>query len=100
MKRTSVVSWALVAVLLALASGAVADRLPGEYYNEFHLGYATPHTAWAKPLAGGKVRAFFIAPTHAAREVAELAQRLDMQVGGRDSQSNTAGLELRSWQSI
>ncbi len=82
MKLVSVRSLVLVALPLALASGALGERLPGEYYNEFHLGYETPHTSWAKPLAGGKVRAFFIAPTHAAREVTELAERLDMQVGG------------------
>ena len=100
MKAEGVVQLAALLVTVALASAVFADRLPGEYYNELHLGYETPHTPWAKPLAGGQVRAFFIAPTHAAREVAELAQRLDMQVGGRDWQSNTAGSELRSWQSI
>lgn len=64
------------------ASSAAAQRLPGDYYNEFHFGYPTPHTPWGKPLAGGKLRVFFIAPTHAAREVTEIAQRLDMEVGG------------------
>lgn len=59
-----------------------AQRLPGEYYNEFHFGYETPHSDWATPLAGGKLCAFFIAPTHAARDVTELAQRLDLEPGG------------------
>ena len=76
----SVLGWVLAGMLAAPA--ATLARLPGEYYNEFHLGYVTPHTPWGKPLAGGKVRAFFIAPTHAAREVTELAQRLDIEVGG------------------
>lgn len=75
-----IASWLLAALLVTPA--ATLARLPGEYYNEFHLGYVTPHTPWGKPLAGGKVRAFFIAPTHAAREVTELAQRLDIEVGG------------------
>ncbi|MCX7599370.1 MAG: hypothetical protein N2512_10995 [Armatimonadetes bacterium] len=73
-------SWLLAAILLMPATALA--RLPGEYYNEFHLGYVTPHTPWGKPLAAGKLRAFFIAPTHAAREVTELAQRLDIEVGG------------------
>lgn len=71
-------------------SPACAQRLPGDYYNEFHLGYETPHTAWAKPLAGGKVRAFFVAPTHAAREVTELAERLDLVVAGETAIYSTA----------
>jgi len=72
----------LVALLSCLAPATAAGRLPGSYYHDFHFGYETPHTKWAKPLAGGKVRVFFIAPTHTAREVAELAQRLDLQPGG------------------
>jgi len=71
-----------------------AARLPGDYYNEYHFKYETPHTAWAKPLAGGKVKAFFIAPTHAAREVTELAERLDLEVGGETAMSwNALGQE-------
>ncbi|MCE5237920.1 hypothetical protein LLH23_05455 [bacterium] len=73
----------LPAVLLScLTLAQAAARLPGSYYNDFQFGYETPHTKWARPLAGGKVRAFFIAPTHTAREVAELAQRLDLEPGG------------------
>ena len=64
---------------------AAAGRLPGAYYNEYHFKYETPHTPWAKPYAQGKLRVFIIAPTHAAREVTELAQRLDCEVGGETS---------------
>lgn len=45
----------------------------------------TPHTKWAKPLAGGRLRVLFILPTgfynqeSALREVVELWQRLDME---------------------
>lgn len=74
--------WAWAWILLWACSAHAAGRLPGSYYNDFHFGYETPHTKWAKPLAQGPVRVFFIAPTHAAREITELAQRLDMQAGG------------------
>jgi hypothetical protein len=72
----------LCLLVVAGVAPAGADRLPGEYYNEMHFDLQTPHTPWGKPLAGGPVRAFFLAPAHAAREVTELAQRLDMQVSG------------------
>jgi len=75
----------IILLAAALSCGALAHaagRLPGSYYHDFHFGYETPHTKWGQPLAGGKVRAFFIAPTHTAREVTELAQRLDLQPGG------------------
>ena len=49
-------------------------------------GRATPHTPWARPLAGGPVRAYaFVGVksegmnTH-AREIAEMAQRLDLDL--------------------
>ncbi len=74
--------WAWAGILLMACSAYAAGRLPGSYYNDFHFGYETPHTKWAKPLAQGPVRVFFIAPTHAAREITELAQRLDVQAGG------------------
>ena len=78
------------AVLLSVALGPLgaAARLPGEYMNEFHTGYPTPHVAWAKPYAGGWTRAFFIAPWTAAREVTELAQRLDLEVHGETTFSD------------
>ena len=76
----------LAACLLALACNTTpGQRLPGEYYNEYHFNCATPHTPWAKPYAGGKIRVFVIAPTHAAREVTELWQRLDCEIGGETS---------------
>jgi len=78
--------------LAQLASGTTSaqERLPGDYMNEFWTGYETPHTPWAKPYALGKIKAFFIAPYSAAREVAELAQRLDLQVFGETTISESA----------
>ena len=58
------------------------QRLPGDYMNEMWTGYTTPHIPWAKPYSQGKIKAFFIAPFTAAREVSELNQRLDLEVFG------------------
>jgi len=64
-----------------------AARVPGEPINEFGTGYSTPHVPWAKPYARGRIRAFFIAPFTAAREVTELAQRLDVELHGETTMS-------------
>ena len=42
-------------------------------------GPPTPHLAWAKPLRGGPVRALIVSDLSTARQVVELAQRLDMK---------------------
>ena len=81
--QTHRVLWLAALAVLALAIGrANAARLPGAYMNEFHTGHITPHVPWARPFVGGRTRAFFIAPWTAGREVAELAQRLDLEVCG------------------
>lgn len=64
--------------------GAEGD--PGGKYpfglNENHPygiltgAYETPHVKWAKPYAGGEIRALVMAPTWSQRETVELAQRL------------------------
>lgn len=38
----------------------------------------TPHTAWMKPWAGGRPKVFFLVDLRQAREVVELAQRMDI----------------------
>jgi len=49
-----------------------------EAYHHICNDYVTPHIAWAKPHAGGTVRALVIAPRWAQRETVELAQRLSL----------------------
>ena len=39
---------------------------------------ATPHTAWMKPYAGGRPKVFFLVDLMQAREVVELAQRMEL----------------------
>ncbi|MBC7286676.1 MAG: hypothetical protein H5T86_01250, partial [Armatimonadetes bacterium] len=76
------------AALLLSASLTWAARLPGEYLHEYTLEYITPHEPWAKSWAGGKLRAFFITPFNgAAREVAEVWQRADLEVFGETAAS-------------
>lgn len=38
----------------------------------------TPHIPWAKPLAGGRIKALLVPGIHAGREAIELIQRLDL----------------------
>ena len=38
----------------------------------------TPHTIWMKPWAGGRPKVFFLVALRQAREVVELAQRMDL----------------------
>ncbi len=46
----------------------------------YSTDYVTPHVEWAKPLPGGPVKALFFlrAKGTGAREIAELAQRMDL----------------------
>jgi len=39
----------------------------------------TPHIKWAKPYAGGKVKALFIIPYNHQRDAVEMYQRLDLE---------------------
>jgi len=40
--------------------------------------YVTPHVKWARPFAGGKIKALVMAPEWSQRETVELAQRLSL----------------------
>ena len=45
------------------------------------INLETPHIAWAKPYKDGPLKILFIIPRSGMREVIELAQRLDIQIG-------------------
>ena len=56
-----------------------------DFLEEEHalsMEFQTPHTVWAKPYAGGTIRAVFFAPwfqgSTDAREIVELMQRFDL----------------------
>ena len=84
---------ACVAPLVACLAMACAPRACGWDSTEAEVeeahrlaGIETPHTPWARPLAGGPVRAYaFVGVktegmnTH-AREIAELAQRVELDL--------------------
>lgn len=65
---------------VAVAGGKEERRLDGSYLNDFRLSRITPHVEFARPAAWKSPRVLFVVPQYiAAREVGELAQRLDMQ---------------------
>jgi hypothetical protein len=72
MKRLS-----LLAFTILLALPVLAYKMEPEFYA-LSEEYVSPHIPWAKPYAGGKIRALFIVPRATGREVIETAQRLDL----------------------
>src|SRR5512143_3837965 len=63
--------------LLLLAAPAFAYRMEPDFFQVTEE-YVSPHIPWAKPYAGGKVRALFIVPRYSVREIIELAERMDL----------------------
>lgn len=64
-----------------LTSGIRAAAPRPEYSPTFYAPcetVVTPHTSWAKPLAGGPLKVLFLTHRKAMREIIELAERLDM----------------------
>jgi hypothetical protein len=69
--------WPAAGVLL-LATAASA-RHSGEYLSDVSTKLETPHTDWAQPYVGGKLRVLFIMPQILApREIVELWQRMPL----------------------
>ena len=66
-----------VALTLLLVTPLFAYRMEPDFF-QITEEYVSPHIAWAKPYAGGKVRALFIVPRYSVREVIELAERMDL----------------------
>ncbi len=48
-------------------------------YGILSDAYETPHVKWAKPYAGGEIRALVMAPAYSQRETVELAQRRSLK---------------------
>lgn len=89
-----------VVLALGAAVAAAAPQRPvfEPQYVDLTSSFETPHTRWAKPYAGGLLRALFIGPRGVMREVIEVAQRLSLdyeavivhtrwQLGGDPNQS-------------
>jgi hypothetical protein len=71
----------LAAACLLVAAHAEGHPLgldPNQAYGILGNGFESPHVKWAKPFAGGTVRALVLAPQWSQRETVELAQRLDL----------------------
>lgn len=73
--RTSILPGLGALLLLALPAGAYV--IEKDFYS-LSEQYVSPHTAWGKPYAGGRTKALFICPRGDAREVIEVAERLDL----------------------
>jgi hypothetical protein len=50
----------------------------GRWDVDYTMSIATPHVAWAKPFANGRIKAFAISDVADGRGIIELAQRLDL----------------------
>ncbi|MGH9856072.1 MAG: DUF7408 domain-containing protein, partial [Blastocatellia bacterium] len=50
----------------------------GRWDVDYTMDIATPHVAWARPFANGRIRAFAISDVADGRGIIELAQRLDL----------------------
>ncbi len=81
--RKTIVTVIGLALVLA-ASGAAAAEIPNERrfpekFLKLSTELVTPHVAWAKPLAGGPIKALVIGARWTQRETVELMERLDVQ---------------------
>ena len=81
-RKIIVVTLGLAGVLAA--SGAPAAEIPNqrrfpEKFFKLSTEVVTPHVAWAKPLAGGPIKALVIGARWMQRETVELMERLDVQ---------------------
>jgi hypothetical protein len=52
----------------------------GRWDVDYTMAIETPHVAWARPFASGRIRAFAISDVADGRGIVELAQRLDLDV--------------------
>jgi len=67
------------AAVVALAAAVAQARHDGTYLNTLEFGLTTPHETWGKPCARGRLKVLFLTgPTGGPRDVAELAQRFDL----------------------
>ena len=51
----------------------------GRWDIDYSLAVETPHVAWARPFAGGRIKAWALAEAMDGRGIVELAQRLELE---------------------
>lgn len=79
MKRLPAITLFFLFPFLANAASE-SGRYNGDYLHKVTTDFVTPHLDWGKPLAGGPIDALFITNrAWGAREVVELAQRLELK---------------------
>ena len=77
------------AVVLASIAGTAYARQRAVESETICTDVVTPHIPWATPLLGGPVELLFVAPRFALRDLAEVAQRMEVRyesVGVWDAQ--------------
>ncbi|MFQ6096270.1 MAG: hypothetical protein ACE5O2_00985, partial [Armatimonadota bacterium] len=79
-ERPFVVGTTTVAYHLQPLEKRVGEKAPERTYtgHELSAEVVTPHIPWAKPYAGGTIRALTLVEDSGAREIIELAQRLSL----------------------
>ncbi len=73
-----VIFFCVVYVVPSAAKSRLDYMGSDQTYDKISGTFVSDHVPWARPLAGRKLNAVFIAPTSDMREVVELAQRLEM----------------------
>ena len=68
--------WLGLVSAIGIATPPYGD--PNQPYDQLPGTLETPHVKWARPLADGPIKALFILPYGDAREVVEIAQRLQL----------------------
>lgn len=70
----------LLALLMQAGIAHAGKRAEsGVSTGSVNLEVETPHVEWARPLEGGPIRVLFVAPRFTLRDVAELAQRIEIK---------------------
>ena len=76
--RLSIITSACAILLPATISATPPYGDPNQPYDRLPGTLETPHIKWARPLAGGPIKALFILPYGDSREVVEITQRLQL----------------------
>ena len=76
--RLSIITSACAVLLPATIRATPPYGDPNQPYDRLPGTLETPHIKWARPLAGGPIKALFILPYGDSREVVEIAQRLQL----------------------
>ncbi|MFH0797144.1 MAG: beta-galactosidase trimerization domain-containing protein [Candidatus Omnitrophota bacterium] len=81
-------------ICLFLISGITGMGIAQEKENYFTDEVKTPHVAWCKPYAKGKIKVIVLAGPNAVRRVMEIGQRIDLEIVGTINYDRPEATEL------